>query len=501
MKSNKRRVMTKEDFIQKATSVHGDTYDYSLVPDTFNLHDKIPIICKVHGVTHQVAASHLKGCRCRQCSGLSAIGNDEFIRRSTEKHNGKYDYSKVVYKNIRTKVTIICPEHGEFTQTAKNHINGQGCPICGQEAAKNYHKFNWSHFVEESHNRFGDLYTFPNIENEYVNSHSDITIVCNRCGKVFKKIACDHITSNDGGCQRCSSCKSKGELEIAEHIINKLGADAVSTNDRKCVDGFEIDIYIPSKKIAIEYNGIYWHSSAHKDKLYHLRKLEKCNSLGIKLVQVFEDEYVMHKDIVLSKIDNILCLSNSTRIMARKCTVAEIDNKTAKQFLEENHIQGYCASTVHIGIKYIDTLVGVMSFKRSTKSGDTWELTRYATKLNTNVQGGGSKLLKYFIQTYKPSSIKSFADKRWTTSPDNNLYTKLGFTLDGSTQPDYRYISGRIGVKRVHKFNMRKRNLARKYGVDQTKTESELTSELGFHKIYDCGLYRYVLTNIQYNND
>jgi rubrerythrin len=131
------------------------------------------------------------------------LDTETFIKRSNEVHNGKYDYSKAIYKNKRTKVCIICPIHGEFYQLAGNHMKGQGCPDCGKKYASEWRKNNWENFITESERRFGNLYSFPNIKEEYENSHSKITILCNECGKTFTKIACDHLTSPHGGCTNC----------------------------------------------------------------------------------------------------------------------------------------------------------------------------------------------------------------------------------------------------------------------------------------------------------
>jgi hypothetical protein len=129
------------------------------------------------------------------------LDTQTFITRSNEKHNGKYDYSKTEYRNFRTKVVITCPLHGDFQQTPKNHLKGEGCPLCGKEYAKTWRKRKYQHFTEESKRRFGNTYSFPLIEEEYENSHSRVTVHCNLCNYDFTKIACDHLTSETGGCQ------------------------------------------------------------------------------------------------------------------------------------------------------------------------------------------------------------------------------------------------------------------------------------------------------------
>lgn len=417
------------------------------------------------------------------------LDTSTFIGRSNVVHKNKYSYDKTVYKNQRTKVIITCPIHGDFLQTPKNHMNGQGCPICGKDYARSYHKGKYSDFIKESEKRFGEKYSFPNIESEYVNSHSKITIRCNTCGNTFKKIACDHLTSSNGGCHHCYFTKSKPEQELGEFIKNLLGKDQVSFNNRSILKNNEIDIYIPSVKIGIEFNGLYWHS--FKDKYYHVNKTDECNSLGVKLIQIFEDEFITKKEIVLSKIRHLLKKDyNLEKIYARKSLVKEISYKDAKSFLDKNHIQGSSKSTIYLGGFINNNLISVMSFKRESIIGK-WELTRFATDIRYICIGFGGKLFSYFVKNYNPEEVKSFADRRWTINPDNNLYTKLGFKLEKTLKPDYKYFIN--GCKeRIHKFNFRKKTLHNKYGLPLTMTESEMANEIGARKIYDCGLLKYL---------
>ena len=128
---------------------------------------------------------------------------EKFLAKAKETHNGKYTYSNFVYVNNTTKGYITCPIHGDFLQTPKNHMNGQGCPICGKEYAKNCRKNNFENFLTTAKERFKNNFSYPYIEEEYENSHSKITIRCNTCGNTFVKIACDHIASPNGGCNVC----------------------------------------------------------------------------------------------------------------------------------------------------------------------------------------------------------------------------------------------------------------------------------------------------------
>jgi hypothetical protein len=265
----------------------------------------------------------------------------------------------------------------------------------------------------------------------------------------------------------------------------------VTKKDRKVLNGKEIDIFIPSLNIGFEYNGLKWHSEEfNKDSEYHLSKTEKCDEKGVKLIQIFEDEYQYHKEIVLEKIKYIIGKTeNKPKIYARNCTIVEVNNETAKKFLERNHIQGYGKSSICLSAMYNGKIIAVMTFK--SFKNDEWELTRFATDYNYICCGVGSKLFKYFVNRYKPNLVKSFADRRWTLSEDN-LYSKMGFELDGILKPDYRYVYSNKPVERIHKFNFRKQTLHKKYGLPLTMTESKMAKELGYYKIWDCGLYRYV---------
>ena len=265
--------------------------------------------------------------------------------------------------------------------------------------------------------------------------------------------------------------------------------------NRTILNGKELDIYIPSKNVAIEYNGLRWHSELfNKDKWYHLNKTIECNKAGVKLLQIFEDEFTNHQEIVLNKIKHILNIENinKSKIYGRKCNIEPIDKEIAKNFLNDYHIQGFSPSTVYLGAVYNNKLIAVMSFKQDTKGSDKWDLTRFASDYNYICCGVGGKLFNWFIKNYNPTEVKSFADRRWTLDKDNNLYTKLGFVLEKELKPDYEYVLNSNPTKRIHKFNFRKQILHKKHGFPLTMTESEMVKELGYSKIWNCGLFKFI---------
>jgi hypothetical protein len=177
--------------------------------------------------------------------------------------------------------------------------------------------------------------------------------------------------------------------------------------------------------------------------------------------------------------------------MCRKCDIREIDKNIAKDFLTKYHIQGHVSSTIYLGAYYNDELVAVMTFKKENIKNH-WELTRFASDYHYICQGIGGKLFKHFVRNYKPTEIKSFADRRWTVDEENNIYIQLGFKFDSYTNPDYHYFKFEDGLIRQHKFGFRKQILHKKYGLPLSMTEKQMTEKLGYEKIYDCGLIKYV---------
>ena len=257
------------------------------------------------------------------------------------------------------------------------------------------------------------------------------------------------------------------------------------------ISPYEIDIYLPDYKIGIEYNGLYWHSSLFKDKDYHLAKTEYAARNGVYLLQVFEDEMINKKNIVLAKIKHILGL-DSVKIMARKCMIREITYSESKPFMEQNHIQGPVRGTIYLGAFYNEKLISAMIF---VKTKDSYELVRFAVLNGVVVTGIGNKIFKYFVEKYNPVKIISFADRRWTTLLKPTLYDKLGFKIEKILPPDYRYYIVNGKMMRSHKFNFRKNVLHKKYNLPLTMTETEMTEQIKAVRIYDCGLIKYVWKN------
>lgn len=291
----------------------------------------------------------------------------------------------------------------------------------------------------------------------------------------------------------CTVCKplnsgSSGEDELYEFIKNNCDLEII--RNRKILDNLEIDIYIPSINIGFEFNGLYWHNEINKEKSYHLKKTIKANKKGIHLIHIWEDDWNYKKDIVKSIVLNYL--NKNSKIMARKCQIVEIDNKTYRKFLEDNHIQSIVNAKVKIGLLYKNELVSIISFgslRKNLNSSNVeyhWELLRFCNKINCNVIGGFSKLLSYFRKNYKSNSIISYADR---SRYDGKAYLKSGFEFIKYTEINYSYIVG--GIRR-NRFNYRK-DILIKDGFDESKSEHSIMLDRKIYRIYDCGSIKFEL--------
>lgn len=471
-------------FIQESRKIHGDKYDYSMV-EYKNSMEKVCIICPEHGEFWQEPHNHIKFQGCPKCVGKN-LTQSEIIDNFNKIHGKKYDYSKVKYINSKTKVCIICPEHGEFWQTPAKHLSGQGCGKCGRINKGLKLRLTKKEFINKGNLIHDNKYDYSKVN--YITAHEKIEIICPIHGSFFQ-IANDHLQGH--GCPHCTTTYSIGEMDIYNTLRNIFGEQNIELHNKTILDGKEIDIFIPHLNVGIEYNGLYWHSEQYgKDKWYHYNKMIECNKKGIKLIQIFEDEYLRNRKIVLNKLYHMLKIPRiCPKIPGKRVVLKEISVSRAKDFLNENHIQGYTNSTVRIGAYYQGILVGVMCLNK-INSNDEWILNRFATDNKYICQGIIGKMFKYFIRKYNPCKIKSFADRRWALSEDN-IYLKLGFTLTDKLNPDYRYISDSNSRERIHKFNLRKKTLHNKYDFPIDMTEKEMVKKLGLYKIWDCGLYKY----------
>lgn len=314
---------------------------------------------------------------------------------------------------------------------------------------------------------------------------------CLKCGNTFKAI-------HSNGCHhRCPTCypsgKSYEEVEMRDFITSIYAGD-VFVGDRRAISPFELDIYVPDRKLAVELDGLFWHSNEDRDRNYHLTKTKMCESNGIHLVHVFENEWVNKRPIVESRIKNLLGVYDRT-IYARNCRVGAVETCDAMAFLSDNHIQGAVNSKVNLGLYHGDELVSLATFSRPRFSRKyEWELVRFCNRCGCHVPGAASRLLRHFEIAQRPKSIVSYADRRWTMDNGNTVYDRLGFTRMSSSAPNYWYWKGKVGnLVLESRIKYQKHKLEKiLQNFDASKSEVQNMIDNGYHRIFDCGNLVYV---------
>jgi len=303
---------------------------------------------------------------------------------------------------------------------------------------------------------------------------------CIKCGNIFE----DHLLN--GRIPRCLNCypKLSGSSYLEKDVVNFIKSLEIEVieNDRKILEGKELDIYIPSYNLAIEFDGLYWHSELNGiDKNYHLNKTLICKEKGIQLIHIFEDEWIDKQEIVKSIIKAKLGKLEN-KIFARKCIFKPVPSNEAKLFLFDNHLQGPINGT-HMGLYYNEELVSLITYGKSrfNKNYD-YEILRFCNKIHTSVVGGLSKLIKHA----NLNSVITYADLRYGTG---DSYLKCDFQLNLKSPPSYYYLKDN---QRISRLNFQKHLLEDKLDVfDLNLTEWENMQLNGYDRIWDCGCFSF----------
>jgi hypothetical protein len=407
-------------------------------------------------------------------------------KKTNEKFNDLFNLSGCLTKHIKklyNETYKSCDFDKYFTKVEHEIKQKLKCPYCNWETTdiKNTSGCFTVHLKNTHNKSLTELY----IEHPTYNMISK------------KEYRLNYLDENDEHSICCKASEnikytSEGQLEL-ETFLKSIGITNIVRNTKQIIHPFELDIYVPDKNIAIEYNGLYWHNDSVVDKNYHLRKTELCEQKNIQLIHIFEDEWNSKKDIIKSILKSKFHIFDN-RIYARKCEIVSITQDEKSKFLNHNHRQGNDKSQIYFGLKYNDELVSVITFCNLRKiMGNTseeynYELSRFCSKINIQCIGAFDKLLSHFIKNNKFNSIISYADRRFS-SLSNVIYSKK-FKFLSNTKPNYFYIQNN---KRLHRFNFSKQQLIKKYNADKSKTEFQITDELSIKRIWDCGNLKFEL--------
>ena len=423
---------------------------------------------------------------CLEKYGVTNIANSENYKKNIQK--------------IREQAQKTCIERygtypftksGQFKDNIEKHKDKQKQTCLSRYGVDSYYK------SQNFQDKISAIFTQRLINKGYYDKgyrylmycgNNKHKLYCPKCDQSFMIDSDDHFYYRNIHKQEiCTNCNpiqksySVGEKELLDYV-SSIYSGTIVENDRSVINPYELDIYLPDLHLAIEYNGLYWHSDEQKPNNYHRMKSDLCKEKGVHLIHVFEDDWVNKQSIIKSVISNFVNNSVNRRIYARKCEVRAISDKTLiNNFLVSNHLLGrttfisYCA-----GLYYEDELVSLITMHLLKKAERKWELNRYAIKNGVTIIGGAERLLKHIIQTIDYSSIITYNDNSIFRGL---VYKRLGFQYVRTNAPNYMFIQGDC-LERFPKQTIRKWNVG---------YSREMEQQLGLHRVYNAGNDVYVL--------
>ena len=457
---------------------------------TTGSHKKVWWKCKLGHSWEAIVANRSNGASCPYCSGHKVWPGFNDITTTHPDLVQEWDYEKntilpteVSAGSVR-KVWWECEYGHSWEARVDSRVNGSSCPYCSGRYP----------IVGET-----DLATtHPHLLQEWdweKNHILPIEVSAGSGEKTWWKCAHGHSwetrvanRKKGTGCPKCAHPTSLGEDELYEFICSLLPNEKVIQSDRSLIAPYEVDVYVPGKKIAIEYNGLFWHSeSVGKDKDYHRAKYVACWEKGVQLFAIWEDDWRDKQPIVETMLENKLGVQDEDTVFARKCTVTQITSRVSRNFLNTYHIQGACNGSVHLGLEYGGRLVAVMVIK---KTGDSAYLERYAT--SCHVVGGMGKLLKPALKWCRENDVTQLVTFSDNQVSDGHSYATLGFTLDRELPPDYKYF---YGNGRQHKFGFRLKRFRDDPQLywQEGLTERELAELNHIPRVWDAGKKRWTI--------
>lgn len=273
---------------------------------------------------------------------------------------------------------------------------------------------------------------------------------------------------------------------MIESLLTKNNIEFIK-NDRTILSGLELDFWLPDLALAIECNGIFWHSELMgKSRSYHLNKTTKCEQQGIKLIHLWDYQFDKNPQLVLSLLKSKLGIV-ATKIGARKTQIISLTSCDYRDFMFKNHLQGPVNASVRYGLKHNGILVAAMGFGKSRFNANEFELLRYATLIDISVTGGASKLLNHFFKEHTNiTKLVSYANRDISTG---KMYQAIGFKFVSAAPPSYLYFMNRIVYNRLVFQKHKLQDLLEKY--DPSLSEWDNMVNNGFNRFWNTGNLKY----------
>lgn len=402
------------------------------------INNDLPDHSFVATVSNVVACWKQGNLGCPVCAGRKVVKgvNDFEIRYPQFAKYWDYDLNdekpwEVSY-NSEKNYHFICDKGHKFMRDPchmRRGMSGNGCPVCRGRR-----------IIEGSNDLLSQR---PDVAGNWVSELNDlavneVTVRSNqyayfrcsskRCNNIFREKICA-VTSTNGLCPDCRNrTYSDAEKDLAEYIKN-LGFNIV-TNIKLTGNSQTFDIYVPERKIAIEYNGLYWHSERNgRGKDYHFDKLADCAKSGIRLIYIWDDLYTSHPRLVERYLRKELGV-DKLKINFNECTIQYIDTDTATEFLEENSMLGYRTALSHLGIYYNGNIEGLLSF--NMYNNGVCEIVQYSDI--HHIIGCLSGALKYILSKNNINTFYAVSDN---TISNGKEFKDSGFEFIEALEPDY----------------------------------------------------------------
>lgn len=419
-----------------------------------------------------------------------------------------YRSAKSVQQKLRWQDPVLIAKHSEIikglwhntnyreTITTSNHIAWSDRERL--ETASIRSKQLWStpgmrtrvslttdEFIQRAVEIWGDKYDYGSVD--YIHTRVQVVVKCKKHGD-FKVIPMFHLRGS--GCPRCSLSYDQSCLvDLVKNLIPEI---EVRVNDRTAIRPLELDVYVPSLKVAFEFNSAYYHSynmvEKSEQRSYHMDKTMKAEEAGISLMHINETDWVHHHHIIRSMVRHKLLASE--RIGARNLTLGRLNTNDGRLFFNRSHLQGYKPATITYGLLLDGVVMSAMSFTNRIKY---WEIERYATSPGCAISGGASRLFKAFVRNHQPNLVTTYADR---SISDAHTYLGLGFQHTGYTKPGYVYLDARLCS--LSRLACQKHKLHKLLGdlFDPMLTEAENMFKGGYRRLWNSGNHKLVWRHV-----
>ena len=470
-----------------------------------NIDTKYPFVCGNHGPFNISLYSLKLGQWCRKCAdeknGLNSRKPEKLKELEEFVKNKGGTLISTEWQTAHDKYTVHCgvKEHEPFSRIYTEFINRNAwCIACGIKNRRNPNGIN------DINTKTNNRAHLAKNETEFKGMNANYDFVFEPCGHVANCNA-SNVVYNKTGCPKCALPISKPQREIYEFIINIVPLqEEVILSDRKVLDRKELDIYVPKRNFAIEFDGLFYHSAAVEtmgkkyDPNKGIKKFRLCQEKGIKLLAIFEDEWKdpQKRELIKTMIKYRLGLFDGTRLFARKLTLKRLDkNIQFKTFFEQNHLDGHTNASFAYGLFLGDELVMCASVRTNHQSEK--EIARLAVNQKYSVAGGAGRLIKAIKNELGPEvPLVTFSNNRLSFG---NTYKQLGFEMVRINSPSYYYTDGTV---RVWRFKCRRINnpeILSKYPTERAQARGGVFSrkylghDLPLYEIHDYGHIKWIL--------